>query len=37
VVEFAQYSNPMQTDGRSDAELNTALENEEFDDMVTPW
>ena len=37
VVEFAQYSNPMQTGGRSDAELNTALENEEFDDTVTPW
>jgi len=39
VVEFAQYANTINTSApeRSDEELNEALENEEFDDQVTPW
>lgn len=37
VVEFAQYSNNFQQNSRTDEELNAALENEEFDDTVTPW
>ncbi len=39
VVEFAQYQNTINTavPERSDEELNEALENEEFDDQVTPW
>jgi 5S rRNA maturation endonuclease (ribonuclease M5) len=39
VVEFAQYTNTINASApdRSDEELNEALENEEFDDQVTPW
>lgn len=39
VVEFAQYTNTVNPAApeRSDEELNEALENEEFDDQVTPW
>ena len=39
VVEFAQYTNTINASvpDRSDEELNEALENEEFDDQVTPW
>jgi len=35
VVEFSQYNDSQQT--RSDEELNEALENDDFDDDVTPW
>ena len=39
VVEFAQYANTVNPAApeRSDEELNEALENEEFDETVTPW
>jgi len=36
VVEFSQYTSQVQS-GRTDEELNDALENEDFDDEVTPW
>jgi len=36
VVEFSQYNSTVES-GRTDEELNTALENEEFDDEVINW